>query len=112
MFNKKQLDTGADPRFQVRGGALKQIAPSGGRRESFWGISCENKYFFQFFFGGGAGCAPPGSAPGIGHKFHNLETSSPIHTWINIKWTYIILYTYFILSEDKKPPPKKIPNTN
>ena len=34
----------------------------------------------------------------IGHKFHNLETSSPIHTWINTKWTYIILYTYFILT--------------
>jgi hypothetical protein len=34
-------DTGADPGFQVRGGALKKIAPSGGRRENFWGISCE-----------------------------------------------------------------------
>ena len=33
--------TGADPGFQVRGGALKKIAPSGGRRENFWGISCE-----------------------------------------------------------------------
>ena len=39
---------GADPGFQVRGGgggggggALKKIAPSGGRRENFWGISCE-----------------------------------------------------------------------
>jgi hypothetical protein len=36
------------------GGALKKIAPSGGRRENFWGISCEksrfyakNSYFFQ-----------------------------------------------------------------
>jgi hypothetical protein len=28
----------------------------------------------------------------IGHKFHNLETSSPIHTWINTKWTYIIFH--------------------
>ena len=27
--------------FKVRGGALKKIAPSGGRRENFWGISCE-----------------------------------------------------------------------
>ena len=33
--------SGADPGFQVRGGALKKIAPSGGRRENFWGISCE-----------------------------------------------------------------------
>ena len=39
---------GADLGFQVRGGALKKIAPSGGRREQFWGISCE-----KF-------CAPPG----------------------------------------------------
>ena len=48
---------GADAGFQVRGGggALKKIAPSGGRRENFWGISCEKSrfytkksYFFQF----------------------------------------------------------------
>ena len=32
---------GVDPGFQDRGGALKKIAPSGGRRENFWGISCE-----------------------------------------------------------------------
>ena len=47
--------SGVDPGFQARGGALKKIAPSGGRSEKFWGISCEksrfyaNKsYFFQF----------------------------------------------------------------
>jgi len=46
---------GADPGFQVRGSALKKIAPNGGRRENFWGISCEKSrfyakksYFFQF----------------------------------------------------------------
>jgi hypothetical protein len=46
---------GADPGFQVREGALKKIAPSGGRRENVWGISCEKSrfyakksYFFQF----------------------------------------------------------------
>jgi hypothetical protein len=33
---------GADPGFQVRGGALKKI----GRRENFWGISCENSRFY------------------------------------------------------------------
>ena len=43
----------------------------------------------------------------IGHKFHNLETSSPIHTWINTKWTYILLYIYFILSEDIKKNKKQ-----
>jgi hypothetical protein len=30
--------SGADPGFQVRGGALKKIAPSGGRRENVGGI--------------------------------------------------------------------------
>jgi hypothetical protein len=37
------------------GGAVKKIAPIGGRREHFWGISCEKSrfyatksYFFQF----------------------------------------------------------------
>jgi hypothetical protein len=39
--------TGADPGFQVRGGALKKIAPSGGRCEKFWGISCEKSRFYD-----------------------------------------------------------------
>ena len=43
----------------------------------------------------------------VGHKFHNLDTSSPIHTWINTKWTYIILYAYFILSDDMKKKQKQ-----
>ena len=41
--------SGADPGFQVRGGgggALKIIAPSGGRRENFRGISCEKSLFY------------------------------------------------------------------
>jgi hypothetical protein len=28
------------------GGAVKKIAPSGGRRENFWGISCEKSRFY------------------------------------------------------------------
>jgi hypothetical protein len=45
--------TGADPGFQVRGGALKKIAPIGGRREIVWGISCEKSRFYankSYFF--------------------------------------------------------------
>jgi hypothetical protein len=38
--------SGADPGFQVRGGALKKNAPSGGRREHFWGISREKSRFY------------------------------------------------------------------
>ena len=49
---ERPIKPGADPGFQVRGGALKKIAPSGGRREHFWGISCEKSQFY-------AGCAPP-----------------------------------------------------
>jgi hypothetical protein len=52
---KQKSYPGADPGFQVRGGALKKIAPSGGRREKCWGISREKSrfyakksYFFQF----------------------------------------------------------------
>jgi hypothetical protein len=35
------------------GGALKKIAPSGGRRKLFWGISCEKSRFYankSYFF--------------------------------------------------------------
>jgi hypothetical protein len=46
--------TTSDSGFQIRGGALKKIAPSGGRREKFWGISCEKSRFYAtksyFFF--------------------------------------------------------------
>ena len=53
---------GADPGFQVRGGALKKIAPNGGRRENCWGISCEKSRFYakkSFFsnFPGSALCS-------------------------------------------------------
>jgi hypothetical protein len=37
---------GADPGYQVGGGALKKIAPGGGRRENIWGISCEKSRFY------------------------------------------------------------------
>jgi hypothetical protein len=74
------LYAGADPGFQVRGDALKKIAPSGGRRENIWGISCEKSRFYAkkiIFFpilggGGGGGVAlgahPPGSAPGMQYE--------------------------------------------
>ena len=32
--------------FKLGGGALKKIAPSGGRRENCWGISCEKSRFY------------------------------------------------------------------
>ena len=46
-------------RISSQGGALKKIAPSRGRRENFWGISCEKSRFYAkisyfFNFRGGA----------------------------------------------------------
>ena len=32
--------------FRLGGGALKKIAPSGGRHENIWGISCEKSRFY------------------------------------------------------------------
>ena len=58
----------ADPGFEVRGGAIKNIAPSGGRREHFWGVfrvknhDCTPKnHIFSNFMGGGA--RPPLDPP-------------------------------------------------
>jgi hypothetical protein len=45
---------GADPGFQVSvEGESKKFSPIGGRREKFWGISCEKSRFYakkSFFF--------------------------------------------------------------
>ena len=64
---------GRNQDFKLGGGALKKIAPIRGRRENFWGISCEKSRFYAkkniFFsnFRGGVGAPgappPPGSAP-------------------------------------------------
>ena len=46
QFVDQILELFRDPGFQVRGGALKKIAPSRGRREIFEGISCEKSRFY------------------------------------------------------------------
>jgi hypothetical protein len=59
--------------FKLGGGALKKIAPSGGRCEHFWGISCEKSRFYppkNHIFSNFRGDArrvrpPPESAPGM-----------------------------------------------
>jgi hypothetical protein len=55
--------SGADLEFQVRGSALKKIAPSGGRCENFGGFWCEKLRFYAqkiIFFPilGGGGARP------------------------------------------------------
>ena len=42
----RETPSGADAGFQVRGGALKIIAPSGERRKNFGSISCEKSQFY------------------------------------------------------------------
>ena len=60
-------DPGADPGFQVRGGgALEKNAPSVGRHENFWGISCEKSRFYAkkiIFFPILGGRHPPPPPP-------------------------------------------------
>jgi hypothetical protein len=65
--------------FKLGGAQLKKIAPSGGRREKFWGISCEKSRFYAkkiIFFpilGGGAPVAPPPpeSAPALSNYVYS-----------------------------------------
>ena len=91
------MASGAHPGFPVRGKHLKKIAPSGGRRENVWGISCEKSrfyakisYFFQFW-GDAPGCAPPpGSAPGLG----NQAFTKPVEWAVTVLWVSICLYFY------------------
>jgi hypothetical protein len=67
LYILRKSYAGADPGFQVRWGAFKKIAPSGGRRENVWGISCEKSRFYAkkiLFFqilgrGRGGGLDPP-----------------------------------------------------
>jgi hypothetical protein len=54
------MNSGADPGFHARGGALENIAPSGGRCEHFWGISCEK---CPILGGGGRRVRPPLDPP-------------------------------------------------
>ena len=83
MDNSETLDTlqGRIQDFKLGGGAhLKKIAPSGGGRKHFGGISCEKSrfyakksYFFQFWGGGGG--APRWIRPCIGCTRHKTEAN-------------------------------------
>ena len=87
--NKKRINIKYNPTqgriqdFKIEGGARKKIAPSGGRRENFGGISCEKSRFYAkkiIFFpilGGDARRVrpppppPPGSAPATENQTQN-----------------------------------------
>ena len=97
--------SGAGPGFQVRGwGALKKIAPSGGRREHFGCISCEKSRFYAkkpIFFpilGGRAPVRPlpPASAPavlriGLATAIHILTNdNNNLHKFASSKKDHIL----------------------
>ena len=75
------LTTGADPRFQVKRGVLKKIAPSGGGARKFLGyfvwkitILCQKIIFFPILGGACTGCAP-------------LDHGSIIECEVYMKWS-------------------------
>ena len=68
--------------FKLGGANLKKIAPSGGRRENFWGISCEI-IFFPIL--GGRRVPPPGSAPASNVMTFNVKFFS-VHIGTCEKW--------------------------
>jgi hypothetical protein len=70
-----QIKPGADPGFQVRGGALKKIGPSGGRREHFWGISCEKSRFYAK--------KSPGAPPPLDPPLKTTDLSQVIDKHLN-----------------------------
>ena len=48
-----EYHSGADPGFQVRGGALKKNCTEQREARNFWGISCEKSRFYakkSYFF--------------------------------------------------------------
>jgi hypothetical protein len=76
LLPHRWYNAGADPGFQVRGGTLKKIAPSRGRRENIFGVFrvknhdfTPKKIIFLPILGGwgeAPGAPPPESAPVMG----------------------------------------------
>ena len=95
---------GADPGFQVRGGgALKKIAPNGGRRENFWGISCKKsrfhtkKHILSNIRGGGGARRvrpPPWIRPCYVLGNENMAVNS-WYEWMNIKQLLCLHYLHW-----------------
>ena len=96
MCNKVDRFQGRIQDFKL-GGALKKIAPSGGRRENFWGISCEKSRFYHF-----PGAPPPGSAPGfhmVGTWVTKLQSKNYAILWIGQSTFHYSFYGYVYVPE-------------
>ena len=79
--------------FKLGGGALKKIAPSGGRREKVWGISCEKSRFYakkiRFFPNA------EGSAKSFGvFRVKNQDFTPKNHIFSNFRGANISTLTY------------------
>ena len=80
------------------GGALKKIAPSGGEREHFWGISCEKSRFYAkkiIFFpilGGRAPGATPPPPPWI-------HPCTCMYIVTNIRWNIYFVHGLVLSTE-------------
>jgi hypothetical protein len=102
---------GADPGFQVRGGALKKIAPSGGRREIFFGYFVwkitilRPKIIFLSNFRGGARRVRPLLDRPLNTYINNmLVFFNWILTldfcWCYLPFSYLFLYLWCLLFLD------------
>ena len=75
--------------FKLGGAHLKTFALSGGRRENFWGLSCEKNHIFSNFGGGGQG-ARARCAPWI----HPWQYTVTVATRSNFN-SFVLVYFYY-----------------
>ena len=115
--NRGKDYSGADPGFQIRGGILKKIAPSGGRREKFWGFSCEKSRFYAkkiIFFpilGGGRRVLPPGSAPAIDCRWKSMESWVGVEILVCCSGYYVPIFSKSTKEVFKDHAARSYPNT-
>jgi hypothetical protein len=96
--------------FKLGGGALQKIASSGGRREHFWGNSCEKSRFYakKIIFFPILGGAPPPLDPPLLCILHDGIKSwydgkhVPMILFLNVYWIILFInnrskYIYQVL---------------
>ena len=83
---KRMRIAGADPGFQVRGGALKKLRRAEGGENFFWVFRVKNHDFtpknhiFSILGGARAGCDPP--SPGSAPELRNFYILSFISSYV------------------------------
>jgi hypothetical protein len=100
--NRGKDYSGADPGFQIRGGILKKIAPSGGRREKFWGFSCEKSRFYAkkiIFF------------PAIDCRWKSMESWVGVEILVCCSGYYVPIFSKSTKEVFKDHAARSYPNT-